>query len=332
MQMADTATVYAGVPSIAGQVVFRFEIEETQENGATLVLNFPEGFALQCNGAFFRPISLPRERGPATCQGDARENKVTITVGERMAQGKYAFAALGTPPSKMAQAENIFSLRVLNDQGTVADAAMGIPGIQIQYGVKASALPLSWNMAEAGKISTVGMGFQLIEDLPDFNPPRISQILILFPPDVVQSVQRRSHVNVMNEQLPLRSQPADWLDFMEDDRLRIFLDPNTTAARMKTGRYSFTFPALIPNRMPPFNVWQMTICIEMFDEHGRETGCDHPTDKAAVVTFPLAGFNLGEVHPDSGGRAFTSFASGARLGPACVFVALALVGLRVPAE
>jgi hypothetical protein len=54
----------------------------------------------------------------------------------------------------------------------------------------------------------------------------------------------------------------------------------------------FTFPAMVPLQIPPYNVWTVSLCLA-------NGGCITSSDSSVIITFPNPGFNIGEMHPSS---------------------------------
>merc|ERR1712178_612700 len=71
------------------------------------------------------------------------------------------------------------------------------------------------------------------------------------------------------------------------DRLLIRLDSDKAIPK---GDHRFEFPITVPETLPPFNVWQVTLCRY---STGNMASCLQPSSSEAMATFPLAGFALG---------------------------------------
>merc|ERR1712137_497110 len=63
-------------------------------------------------------------------------------------------------------------------------------------------------------------------------------------------------------------------------------------------RYRWEFPIMIPSRLPQFNFWLMSFCKPKPGDNPHGT-CYLATDPEVLVTFPLASFKIGEVHPSA---------------------------------
>merc|ERR1712014_546562 len=133
---------------------------------------------------------------------------------------------------------------------------------------------------------------ELLQALPDIDPPIMSEIVVEVPRDFQQQVFRSSHFEMSGSNLPVR--PAPWLESSNPSRLGVLLDETATRT-LRQGQYIFTFPVLLPARMPAYNVWLMTVCGPRTSVSNRS--CTGSNDPRALVVFPLPGFELGEDHP-----------------------------------
>merc|ERR1712032_1211340 len=106
-------------------------------------------------------------------------------------------------------------------------------------------------------------------------------------------IEKVSSVESTNVLLPTTASNAQtsWVDFSLVDRLLIRLDPNK---EIPAGTYEFRFPITVPEQIPAYNVWLVTFC-----RHSSDSDCLGRSD--SVVTFPLAGFRIGEVLPGGKG-------------------------------
>lgn len=248
-------------------------------------ISIPYGFTVECEGDKLKSISLP---GSLTCISPSETNdKVRLTMNETLVPGDYAFAVEGIPP-KRTPPNNAFSLVLKDRFGQVRDAAMNIDGWNIHTKLQMRAAPLAWSQSGSGTLSVITLGFDLLDELPD-NPPLIlSEVLITFPQGFVHAIETSRDFESLNEEFPIDRGNPNWLDYTQMDRIRVRLALDVD---FKTGEYRFNFPVYVPQQMPPYNVWMTSMCKE------GAGGCKTPSDSSVVVTFPVAGFKIGQPHP-----------------------------------
>eukprot|EP00929_Paragymnodinium_shiwhaense_P030622 TRINITY_DN1731_c0_g1_i1.p1 TRINITY_DN1731_c0_g1~~TRINITY_DN1731_c0_g1_i1.p1 ORF type:complete len:3325 (+),score=634.57 TRINITY_DN1731_c0_g1_i1:113-10087(+) len=312
-QMLGAGVVYPGIPAIEGRMTFRFTTNEKIDEGGKLVVGYPKSFAIRCEGDYFSAVSLD---GEVKCLNYPRQARLEVTMSRPLPPGQQAFAVTSTAPPAVKE-ENVFYIMVMSPQEKVVDAAMNVPGLNIQHGLQLAALPLTWSNSEPGRPSTVGFGFELLADLPEVNPPIMSEVVLTVPQDFQQSVRRTSHIEVLGEPLPLRE--GTWLDNSDPRSLRMFFDHDKVQT-LAPGRYRWTFPVSVPIRLPSYNVYTMTIC----RPSTTNATCTGPRDPRALVAFPYPGFNLGEIGPGSTVSAQTA-AAGRQARTAVWGIVLALL-------
>jgi len=295
-QMRGAGVVFAGIPSISGQMSFRFETNLKVEANGKLRIGYPRSITVNCEGAFLHKVGL---KGDIRCLNYPREGYIEISLPRPLPPGRQGVAVTSTCPNAIDDPEgNNFYIMVIEPEAigaNVVDAAMSIPGMRIQHGFPVRYLPLIWGSSEPNRPGAVSFGFQLLADLPERDPPTISELLFKMPRDFYHIVKRLSQVELMcDHTLPVRE--GLWLDFRSSPLyLRVFLD-ETKSAKLKPGRYRIQFPVWIPGRLPRNNVWQLTICGKAYVGGGH---CLNEYSPRALVTFPVAGFFMNEVHPST---------------------------------
>jgi len=287
-QMFGASVVYAGVPSISSQMAFRFITNEKLEAGGVLRVGYPKTIQIECTGESLYKVGL---EGDVTCQNFIKEGYFQLTLSRPLPPGQQAFAVRSTVPSSVP--DNNFYIMVLAPTGEVRDAAMSVPGRRVQHGLALSAMELIWGTAEPKRNTYVSVGIELTAELPLKDPPIMSELVIQVPADFTQQVQKSSHVEVLTTPLPQRS--GGWLDVSNPSRLRLLLDEQKVQ-ELEIDAYRFQFPIQVPSVMPKYNVWEMTVCGPALTPNATCTGKD---DVRALITFPLAGFAMGEEHPKS---------------------------------
>jgi hypothetical protein len=319
-QMRGAGVVFPGIPSIAGQMAFRFETNLKVEANGRLRIGYPKSITVNCDGAFLYRVGL---EGDIRCANFPREGYFEISLPRPLPPGRQGVAVTSTCPNAINDATgNIFYIMVIDSEalgGNVVDAAMSIQGMRIQHGLSVRYLPLTWGSSEANRPASVSLGFELLADLPERDPPTMSELLIKLPLDFYHVVRRLSQVEIMSESATLPLREGLWLDFRTSPLyLRVFLDQAQTP-NMKPGRYRIQFPVWVPGRMPRDNVWKFTIC---GPPTLAEPSCMDEHTPRALVTFPMAGFAMNEVHPAT---AQDGQVSGAHWRTASCLTALLLV-------
>lgn len=298
-QMRGAGVVFPGIPGISGQMSFRFETVLKLEGEGRLRIGYPKSITVNCEGAFLHKVGL---LGDIRCSNFPKEGYFEIFLPRPLAPGRQGLAVTSTCPNAIDDdTGNIFYIMVIEPEimgGNVANAAMAVPGMRIQHGFRVKYLPLTWGSSEANRPAFVSLGFELLEDLPERDPPTISEILIRLPLDFYHVVKKLSQVEIISEELGASSLPLRtglWLDFRSSPlMLRIFLDEVKTST-LKPGRYRIQFPVWIPGRMPRNNMWLLTLCGPASLAAG--AACMNEYSPRSLATFPIAGFGLNEVHP-----------------------------------
>ncbi|CAK0796491.1 unnamed protein product [Prorocentrum cordatum] len=223
----------------------------------------PSTFIILCEGAFFEQLGL---RGDFSCT--VGDGYFELTIDYPISIGQQAFAVTATPPAA-EPVDNSFYIKLIDTDEEVIDAAMNIQGLQIQHGLPMTALDLTWSNSEAGQRSTVSLGFELVSDLPELNPPVLHELVVQLPPDFSQQVTNALHIEWADKALPYaQATPAGlldgplmpvWLDATDPSRLNIFLD-EAAAEDLEVGTYRFSFPVVVPALIPAYNVFTVTLC------------------------------------------------------------------------
>jgi len=283
-QMRGTEIRYAGVPNLqSGQMTFTFTLD--QDAGNVIEVQAPPGYVLTCSldGAL-KQMSLPGDRPQCT------DDPLVLQLTQTLSAGEYAFAIAADLPAE-TPVGNTFNLIVSDLDGNVVDAAYAIPGQPIIAISSDSAATeawvdsptLSWTASEAGQTSTVTIGLTF-----NGETNALMALLITAPVGFTHEVRRLTDVQNLNKDFPVA--PAPWVDTTQPDRIMIRLDDTEDTVTIPAGTYSWSFPVLVPccseADMPRNNVWVLTLCTT------RE--CMSENDRGFLLSFPLAGFNLGE--------------------------------------
>jgi len=298
-QMLGSTVVYSGVPDMSGLMIVGFVTRKQIPSKGKIRVGYPSTFIILCEGAFFEQLGL---RGDFSCT--VGDGYFELTIDYPISIGQQAFAVTATPPAA-EPVDNSFYIKLIDTDEEVIDAAMNIQGLQIQHGLPMTALDLTWSNSEAGQRSTVSLGFELVSDLPELNPPVLHELVVQLPPDFSQQVTNALHIEWADKALPYaQATPAGlldgplmpvWLDATDPSRLNIFLD-EAAAEDLEVGTYRFSFPVVVPALIPAYNVFTVTLCTPP-PVNATYTLCTGAQDSRALVSFPITGFNLGEIHP-----------------------------------
>jgi len=294
-QMSGAGVVFPGIPSISGQMAFRFETNLKVEANGKLRIGYPKSIEVDCMGASLHSVGL---KGNIRCTNFPREGYLEINLPRPLPPGRQAVAVTSTCPNAINDVGgNVFYIMVIDPEslgGNVVDAAMKVDGMRIQHGISVRYLPLTWGSSEPSRHASVSLGFELLADLPERDPPTISSLLIRMPRDFYHVVKRLSQVEIQAVPHALPTKDGLWLDFRASPNyLRVHLD-EAQSRKLKPGRYRIQFPVFVPGRMPRNNVWLLTLCGPQRMAAGECMDENHPR---ALVTFPLSGFKMNEVHP-----------------------------------
>lgn len=286
-QMADTVGVYGGVPTVRTPMIWSFRSQVVIQAGGWLEVVLPDGMDPECYPAAFISIALPDQ---VACDA-SDETHLKIHINSTIVPGEYAFGFYLTPPL-INPVKNEISLILKNRNGQVKDAAVRMPAPPIQDKLRIQALPLQWTSSRAGRATTISIGFNALETLPDpiiAEFQQVGEILITLPSGFLHLVEIESDFSSTNEDLPKRRK--GWLDYMKKNQVRVSLDLNQTGswAPMKSGKYEFRFPVLVPMLLPAVNVWHISLCSPSYPN-----GCTRLSDPNVLLSFPMAGFNFGD--------------------------------------
>jgi len=300
-QMEDTSVEYAGMPLIDTQMVVQFKTREQMDLGAQIKIINPPEYTVRCSGDQFNSIYLP---GILECT--TRRGFFTLALNDTLAPGSYAFSVLietprDTPGRRLSG--NKFSLLLLDKNQQVQDASMNMAGEEIRSDFVAQAIDLSWTSAEAGQATSITLGFKVRSEIPR---GIVADFLIMLPMNYAHAIEKKDAVRSLNSMLPLREVGTrGWVDFRMMDRLVIHLDPNKP---VPVGEYKFIFPVTVPEQMPVGNFWRVSLC--GYSDSGP---CLSPESDQTLVTFPLAGFKIGQLAPGQTRSPNDKKASSARL-------------------
>lgn len=322
VQMQDVSVVYAALVATKGYMAFCFRAGDILERGGQVQVVYPPEYVLGCTG--LHEVSLP---GVLDCNTDV-PGSLFLTLNGTLVEGDYAFLVAATTPQE-TPVPNQFSVLLLDTKGNVRDAAMGVSGMPLQQGIYASAGPLLYTSSEAQQASIITVGFDVTVAI---ERNVVSAVLITLPENFVHNVGGSDGLVISNEANEAMRLQVQSVDTSVQDRLTILMD---TTLSVPEGRFRFSFPATVPQKMPAYNVWQVTLCRNR-NTTGVGAACTQAYGPGALVTFPVPGFRHSDAPVGSAAAArarLDSAASGAarQCGPSVVPVALATLLLAVVA-
>jgi hypothetical protein len=274
--MKNSATYYPGVANLKDALIsFQFTVDVPF--GKQIGVVAPMGYMLTCSTQnALRQISLPGK--PPECVDDPLQ----LILENALPVGTYSFAIKVDLPDQEPE-DNTFNIEIMNLDNEIVDAAYGLPGQRIvPIGVKDPTL--AWTGSDPGEETMITFGLTFTEATPN-----IKTVLLNFPDKFVHDVRRPTDVQNLNKRFRVAA-GQDWADISNSDRLKIRLDDSDDQMTVPPGTYEWNFPAVVPcceeSEMPKVNVWHLSLCSDL--------ACNIPGDSNIIVTFPMAGFALGE--------------------------------------
>ncbi|CAD7968709.1 unnamed protein product [Amoebophrya sp. A120] len=309
-QMAETTVLYTAVPGVESEITIGFKSSITLEGGGTILVLVPEAFEVNCEDGNLKPISLI---GDVKCE-QGGNNQVRLKLSSTLPAAQYAFS-MRTMVPQTTPVNNRFSVLLYDLQKEVRDAAMDREGLKMLSGIDIRFSDLSWNRADANKKSDMTVAFTVYESTTSFGDRSLrdlGEVLINFPEGFFHTIVSFSEVKTaLNGQpggMPLVMDEDDvprWLDSTQQDRLRISLmtGPDVDPSGLQQqGTYSFSFQAVVPAQIPPYNVWTVSLC----EGSG---GCISAFDSSVKLAFPVPGFVHGQLAANAGDAPAASGAS-----------------------
>jgi len=182
---------------------------------------------------------------------------------------------------------NFFNIIIKNKENHVIDAAYELPGKNL-VSISSQKPTLAWSGApKTGQRTKVhiGLTFKTLTR-------NVAAILITLPTNFNHDIQASTDVVNLNKKFPVASS-SSWADSSNPSRLRILIDDSNKDVPIPAGTYKWQFPVLIPPNIPPENVWYLSLCSE------RACYKMDRDEAVIIVSFPVAGFNEGDLSPTS---------------------------------
>jgi len=275
----QTLVYYAGITSlVATQIAITFTLDYDYASGNTISVVPPAGYMLTCSmEGSLKTISLPGGRP------DCIDDPLELYLTQPLTRGSYAFAVTADLPSETPVMNN-FNLIIKDRSNNVVDARNGVPGkTLVDFGAESPTL--TWSRAGPGQVSEVTIGLTFTR-----NTQSLQALLIMLPERFRHDVQKPTDVQNSNSRFPV-APGRSWADTSKPNRIKIYFDDNVNIATIPADVYSWRFPALMPQEVPKVNIWFICLCSDQ--------RCEHQNDMSVLVTFPVAGFDLGETPPGS---------------------------------
>jgi hypothetical protein len=277
VQQMVSGVGYAGVSSLrSAQITFHFTLEV--DAGSMIAVEPPTNYILSCSieGAL-KQGSLPG--GTPGCT----DEPLVLRLQTTLTSGQYSFAVAVDLPAVKSTPNN-FNLIILDRDNRVVDAAYSLPGVDL-FLVPAASPTLSWSRAEPGQNSVITIGITFTRDYS-----MVKALLINFPTKFSQAIRFPTDVHNLNRRFPVAaSQTGGWAEWTQD-KIKIYLDDSDDSTVIAADTYSWNFPVLVPvDDVPKVNVWYFSLC--------SERTCESAMGRGTIVSFPMQGFQLGEISP-----------------------------------
>merc|ERR1719158_1755675 len=125
-----------------------------------------------------------------------------------------------------------------------------------------------------------------IEITFDQENDNVKALLIQFPEGFIHNIQKASDVLNENPDFPIAE--GEWAYYGSLSAIKILVQETTSLGTIPVGTYSFSFPVQVPGAgVPRINVWRLSMC--------ESATCRDHEDPEVLVSFPIAGFNIGQV-------------------------------------
>jgi hypothetical protein len=310
-QMRDTSVMYAGATGILSEFAVWFYNVEELKAGGILMVHHPTAFGFDCTR--FNQISLP---GQVACKVFEGRGQFGLAFNHTIAPGEYSFTIVADLPVDAAGNSQEFSVILIDRHGNVQDAKMNFGGPTISdilsVSIPGDHTGFLWypEKIQAGSVTEVMFLLNFDNPVPPdpSDPPLIGELLFTLPRGFVHDIRTISDVKNEGQTGQNLHEPPTGpiIDYTQMDRVRVAVDngqyqppevdnknPNQTRPttnQIQKGTYAFRFPVIVPEIIDPWNIWVVSIC-------NTNGGCSSPGDTDVLLNFPLAGFNVGDVHP-----------------------------------
>jgi hypothetical protein len=294
-QMRDTEVMYSGATGTYTEFAVKFYNALQLGAGGMLEVIHPVQFKFFCDA--FNQVSIP---GEVACE--TNEESFRLAFNHTVPPGDYSFSIMVEIPQDIPEVRE-FSVLLYDRHGDVQDAAMNVPGPEVKDNlvifVPDKQVGFKWipHTIVAGAVQLVEFTLQFDQDVPDDpeDPPVIGEILFTLPTGFVHDIRTINDFQQGSTEI-WEPPSGPQVDYTQLDRVRFAVDNGqlsedpTRAKIIKKAAYQFRFPVIVPMIMPTTNIWVVSVC-------GIGGGCSSPNDQDVLLNFPLAGFQIGEIHP-----------------------------------
>jgi hypothetical protein len=306
VQQMAAGVSYAGLSQLRrAQISFHFTL--VLDAGSEITVEPPTNYRLRCSAeGALKQGSLPGTKPGCT------DEPLVLSLTQTLKRGQYSFAVEVDLPAQKSVPNN-FNLIIRDRDHKVVDANYALEGVDLVEAPLTSP-DFSWSSATPGLVSFITIGIEFKET---YETP-VKCVLINFPDKFPLAINKPKDVVNGNPSFPLSmSRSGGWAEWLQET-LRIF----STGQRIYRGYYSWTFPVGVPlDSVPNVNVWYLTLC--------STEDCAGPKSAEAIVAFPMQGFVLGEISPNSL-RLATASAPPRTLGLITFIVAVAALLVACP--
>jgi hypothetical protein len=203
---------------------------------------------------------------------------LVVRVGEDSNQSETKLRVRFEDQSLAQQMTNFIKVEVVTAGLTPVDlknAVLSDP-VLLQP-LNASTPGLVWTKSGAQQVSRITLSWLL-----ETNADTLQAVLILMPMGFHHKIDQLSDIAV---NFPVSSIDGPWAETWAGYLLRVYVNIEP-GKHLQKGRYSVSFNAVVPSKMPALNVWRVSLCTSRT--------CDGPDHPGTALTFAIPGFTIGQ--------------------------------------
>jgi hypothetical protein len=303
------------IPNKRVPVAVGFATRERYERYAELTVTFPLNYIPECET--FDPLSLPispQLNSPGCIfHDDGTYMSITIYVNQTLTPSDYSFTMTaivpGTTPGLImpegldpAPELNMFNLVLRDQYGVVRDAAMRKPAPPLIFGFEAvPASTLYWGEVPGCQISCSSRKLVEVDFMLPFEPEDdifIEYLLLTLPSGATHRISDERKVATLETSftsiIAKDTAGRPRVDWKFTDKLGFDID-----GMFKVGRNTIKVPINLPDIPSGHNIWYLSFCKDF---------CGIMRNESVMLTFPYAGFAIGDESPGRPGGASSAFA------------------------